>query len=413
MRKSVGRTHCTKPADLRAQFRSTDEALIMKIAVVTPQPTPYRDPFWNAVASQPGVELDVFYCFAVAGDRPWEVDWPMHFRAEVLPERRWPGLDGCYDNPAIVARLRAKPYDAVLVGGYNHLTMLRAMLDCRRRDVPYLMMCESFLGLRRAWWRRAVKGPLVRWAVGGAAGWLPTGQLAREYLLCYGGKAERVCLVPNSPDLDGLRRQALELAPRRAELRRRFGWGDEPVVLFVGRLIRKKGVDVLIEAVAQLEDPVRLVIAGDGPERKSLQGLAARRFKSSRAEFVGFRQPTELPQWYAAADVFCLPSLTEPWGVVVMEALASGLPVVVSDMVGCHPDVLNDPRVGQAVPTGDPLALSRALQKYLSVRPSRDEIHQLWQPVFDHMRHEVVAKNLVDLLTRIRSSPPVAQDGAQ
>lgn len=375
----------------------------MHLAVITPQPTPYRDPFWNAVAAVPGIELEVYYCTAATSDRPWRVDWPYAFPAEVLPQRRLPGLDGCYWNPQVVERLRAKRFDAVLVGGYNHWTMLRAMMECRRQRVPYLVMCESFLGLRRPGWRRVVKRPLVRWVVRGAAGLLPTGQLARDYLLAYGGRADRVCLVPNSPDMAALRRQAFELEPRRNELRRHLGWGDEAVVLFVGRLIWKKGVDVLIEAVARLDTPVRLVIAGDGPERSRLERLAADRLGPHRAEFVGFRQPAELPEWYAAADVFCLPSLTEPWGVVVMEALASGLPVVVTELVGCYPDVINDPRVGQVVPAGDAQALAPAIREYAVRRPARAEIHQVWQPVFDRMRHDAVAANLVELLRRIAS----------
>jgi len=372
----------------------------MHLAVVTPQPTPYRDPFWNAVAAVPGVELDVFYCVAGTADRPWQRDWQCRFHAEVLPRRWLPGLDGCYWNPQVAERLAAKPYDAVLLGGYNHLTMLRAMVACRRRGVPYLLMCESFLGLVRPRWRRVVKGPLVRWVVRRAAGLLPTGQLAREYLLSYGGPGDRVCLVPNSPDLEGLRRQALELEPQRQELRHERRWGDEPVVLFVGRLIWKKGVDVLIEAVGRLDRPVRLVIAGDGPERPKLERLA-RRLSRGWVEFVGFRQPAELPRWYAAADVFCLPSLTEPWGVVVMEALASGLPVVVTDRVGCYPDVLNSPRVGQAVPAGDAAALACAIKEYVERRPSRAEVHQAWQPVVDRMRHERVAAELVELVRQV------------
>jgi len=380
----------------------------MRLAVVTPKPTPYRDPFWNAVAALPGVELDVFYCTGGTGDRPWQVDWQMRFGAEVLPRWRLPGLDGCCYNPAVSARLAAKRYDAVLLGGYNHPTMLRAMVECRRRGVPYLLMCESFLGLRRVWWRRLVKEPVVRWVVGHAAGLLPTGRLAREYLLHYGGRADRVCLVPNSPDLEGLRRQALELEPRRTELRRQFGWGDEPVVLFAGRLIWKKGVDVLIEAVSRLDVPVRLVIVGDGPERNKLERLAATRLGLARAEFVGFLQPAELPRWYAAAEVFCLPSLTEPWGVVAMEALASGMPVVVSELVGCHPDVLNERRVGQAVPPGDPEALALAISEYVVRRPAKAEIHRAWQPVFERMRHDVVARNLGELLCCIVGRPATA-----
>lgn len=372
----------------------------MRLAVITPQPTPYRDPFWNAVAAVPGVELDVFYCVAGTPDRPWEQHWQCRFHAEVLARRWLPGLDGCYWNPAVTERLAAKPYDAVLLGGYNHLTMLRAAMHCRRRGVPYLLMCESFLGLQRARWRRVVKVPLVRWVVRNAAGLLPTGQLAREYLLSYGGRADRVCLVPNSPDLAGLRQQALELQALRPELRQQFGWGDEPVVLFVGRLIWKKGVNVLLEAMGRLDRPVRLVIAGDGPERPRLQ-RQAERLQTGRVQFVGFRQPAELPRWYAAADVFCLPSLTEPWGVVVMEALASGLPVVVTERVGCYPDVLNDPRVGRAVPPGDASALACAIKEYVERRPSRAEVHRVWQPVVERMRHERVTAELVDLVRRV------------
>jgi len=375
----------------------------ISLCVVTPQPTPYRDPFWNTVAEQPGVELDVFYCYAKGDDRPWEIDWPFKFHAEVLPGRAWLGPHNGYWNPSILKKLRAKRYDAIILGGYNHFTMLAAAWYATKKRIPYLVMCESFHGLKRARYRKTLKTPLVRWVVGGAAGILPTGQLAREYLISYGGRADRCAFVPNSPDLDSLRHTAFALYPNRQVIRESMNLGSEPVVLFVGRLINKKGVDILLEAFARVVQnvPSQLLIAGDGPERTKLEEQAARLRVNDRVHFVGFQQPKDLPRFYCAADLFVLPSRTEPWGVVVMEALASGLPVVVSNLVGCYPDVINDDQVGRVVAPEDPHSLAEVMRDYLLKRPDKNRVHQIWEPVYQRMRHPVVASNLVRLVRAI------------
>lgn len=179
--------------------------------------------------------------------------------------------------------------------------------------------------------------------------------------------------------------------------------GSEPVVLFVGRLINKKGVDILLEAFARVVQnvPSQLLIAGDGPERTKLEEQAARLRVNDRVHFVGFQQPKDLPRFYCAADLFVLPSRTEPWGVVVMEALASGLPVVVSNLVGCYPDVINDDQVGRVVAPEDPHSLAEAMRDYLLKRPDKNRVHQIWEPVYQRMRHPVVASNLVRLVRAI------------
>jgi glycosyltransferase involved in cell wall biosynthesis len=379
----------------------------MRIAVVTPQPTPYRDPFWNTVAEQPGVELDVFYCYAKGEDRPWELDWPWKFRGEVLPGWALLGDHNGYWNPGILRRLREKSYDAILLGGYNHLTMLAAACFVRRRGIPYLLMCESFERLRRPSWRRWVKVPLVRWIVGGAWGLLPTGKLARDYLLRFGGRADRYAYCPNVPDVEWFRSQSGQWEGQRNSLRRELGITDGPVVLFVGRLIWKKGVDLLLEAVARLAEKQRIwvLLLGDGPERARLQRQAGELGIAPWVKFLGFQQPRELPRFYAAGDVFVLPSRTEPWGVVVVEALASGLPVVVTELVGCYPDVVNRPEVGVVVPPDNSAALAEGIQSVLARGVNRDEIHRHWQPIFERMRYESVARDLLRLLEPLTARP--------
>lgn len=376
---------------------------MIRICVVTPQPTPYRDPFWNTVAERPDVELDVYYCYARGEDRPWDLDWPWRFRGEVLPGRALLGDHNGYWNPLILKRLRERPYDAIILGGYNHLTMLAAAWYARRKRVPYLVMCESYHGLKRATYRRWAKTPLVRWVVGNSAGILPTGQLARDYLVSYGGRADRWAYCPNVPDIEQLKSQSVSLEGQREAIRQEQQLDEKPVILFVGRLIRKKGVDVLLEALRMivLRAPCTLVIAGDGPERESLERQVAQLGLAGHVRFVGFKQPKELPRWYCAADVFVLPSRTEPWGVVVLEALASGLPVVVTELVGCHPDVVTGPEVGMVVPAENAPALAKALEYYITRRPSRDQVHAAWKPTFEGMRYPVIAANLMRLIQDI------------
>jgi glycosyltransferase involved in cell wall biosynthesis len=124
------------------------------------------------------------------------------------------------------------------------------------------------------------------------------------------------------------------------------------VVLGVGRLVPEKGFDVLARACA--EAGVDLVLAGDGPERERLQQFAT---------ILGDLPEDELAPRYAEADVFALLSRHEPWGVVVNEAAASGLPLVLSDRVGAAYDLLREGENGFLVPPDDGAAAAVALKQ--------------------------------------------------
>ncbi len=373
----------------------------ISLCVVTPQPTPYRDPFWNTVAEQPGVELDVFYCYAKGDDRPWEIDWPFKFHAEVLPGRAWLGPHNGYWNPSILKKLRAKRYDAIILGGYNHFTMLAAAWYARRNAIPYYLMSEVYLRQPRSRLAKVLKKPLLYWLLGHAAGGLPTGSLAKEYLMFYGVAEDRICFVPNAPDITGLKSTAKNYWPTpKPEIRRSLGLDPVPTVLFVGRLLALKNVDKLISAFREVVATMsaQLVIIGSGPEEANLRSLAETSLAAGQILFKGFVGPRDLPRWYCAADVFVLPSYDETWGVVVLEALACGCPAVVSDMVGSGPDVINSPEVGTIVPANDVPALRNAILKYLRQQMPPAHVAEVWEPVAHRMNHETVAKRLVDFL---------------
>jgi glycosyltransferase involved in cell wall biosynthesis len=375
----------------------------MKIAVVTPIPTPYRDPFWNAVARRPGIDLHVFYCSAGKSDRPWTADWSREFQAEVLYGcnfANWRGRDAsCFWNPDIVQRLQNGNYDAVVVGGYNHATMWVAMHHAHQHDIPLYLMCESFLRERRSSWRSRLKQYPVQCLVSRCAGGFPTGRLAEQYLTHYGAAPETLTRIANAPDVEGLKRSAERLRPHRAALRRRYGLSDRPTVLFVGRLIPKKRAGLLIKAFCRMcrEDDVQLVVVGDGEEREMHEQLVKQLDMTRRVRFAGFAQPSDMPTWYALSDLFVLPS-SETWGVVVLEALASGLPVIVTDEVGCHPDIVVDEVVGDVIPSANEQALAAALKKRLANPSSPDVIHRAWAPVRESLRYDLLAEKFISRL---------------
>lgn len=396
----------------------SEERQTVSVLVVTPIPTPYRDPFWTKFAGRPEIDLEVLYCSAGKSDRPWKATWETGFQQHFLPSynlaKHFGEGSSCYWNSGTFRLLRAKHYDVIIVGGYNHFTMLAAIAYARLTGTPYLLMNEVYLRQPRSRLRKVVKIPLVRSVVSHAAGCLPTGTLATEYLRHYGAREQGLCKVPNVPDVELFRRRAHELMARRDELRSQKGLGPGPVVVFVSRLIGLKRVDLLLDAARDvlIERDLTVVILGDGPMRDKWKQYAKSLGISDRVRFEGFIAPADLPEWYAVSDLFVLPSTDETWSVVVLESLASGVPVIISELVGSCADAINDPLVGTVVPPGVSEPIADAMRRHLANSASKADVMQMWAPVFEQFRYDVVAERLSRHLHKIcNRERPIASLG--
>ena len=171
----------------------------------------------------------------------------------------------------------------------------------------------------------------------------------------YGMCRERVRFFPNTVDVHGIAARVDELRGDRAAIRRSLGVESAFAALFVGRLIAAKAPLELLEAyrrVCERRSDCALLIVGDGElEGELREGIAEHGLRGAR--LLGFRQGEELLAVYAAADLFVLPSRQEPWGVVVNEAAAAGLPLLVSDAVGAGRDLVEPGGNGEVVGAGD------------------------------------------------------------
>jgi glycosyltransferase involved in cell wall biosynthesis/GT2 family glycosyltransferase len=352
-------------ADLHARWPEGEQRPV-RVTVVSPEPTPYRSPLFDRIAARPEVELTVIYAGETVAGRTWQVE-PRH-PSIVLDGVRVPGVRRALRHdypvtPDVLRALRDADPDVVVAHGWSTFASQAAIVWSRRHGIPYVLLVSSHDAVDRARWRQAVRRPIVPPVVRGAWGGLALGTLSRESLVAHGLPPSRVRLFANTIDVGAVGEQAARLAATRPALREALGLrADDVAVLSAGRLAPEKAHDTLIHAVAAVEEAaLSLVIAGEGPERAVLERLAGE--LGVRLTLTGDLPWERLLEAYVAADVFALLSTWEPWGVVVNEAAACGLPLVLSDGVGAAPDLLRDGENGTLVPAGDVTATAAALRR--------------------------------------------------
>ena len=205
---------------------------------------------------------------------------------------------------------------------------------------------------------------------------LAIGKYNTEFYLDLGVTKEKIFLVPYSVNNDYFMSKAKELTPQKKELREKYNIPIElPVILFSGKLIDVKRPIDLLKAYHRLSKEIQayLIFVGDGILRDELENYVKRN-QIKNVYFMGFRNQTELSEFYAMADVFVLPSIQEPWGLVVNEAMCFGLPVIVSDQVGANGDLVKHGINGYIYPCGSILMLADILRKLLTDKIERNKM---------------------------------------
>jgi glycosyltransferase involved in cell wall biosynthesis len=373
----IGRRGSSRPAG----------ADVVRVAVVSPEPTPYRAPLFDRVAQVPGIDLTVIYAAHSVAHRAWTVD-PAH-RHVFLRGVSVPGAERLLRHqypitPSTAAALRHAQPDVVVVSGWSTFASQLAIAWCRAHRVPYVLLVESHdLGPRTAW-RQAVKGAVVPRLLRSAANVLVVGSAARESVIARGATSVR--RFANTIDVAAWTSRATSLERHRED--------DDVLVLSVARLVPDKGIDDLVRALAEAGDArLRLVVAGDGPERKALMQLAAE--LGVRLTILGHVAEAELAQLYVDADVFALLSRHEPWGVAVNEAAASGLPLLLSDRVGAAADLLADGRNGFLVHAGNPEETAAGLKRLADDPALRHDLGGRSRELVQDWNYETSVDNFV------------------
>jgi glycosyltransferase involved in cell wall biosynthesis len=338
----------------------------IRITFLTDIPTPYMLAVLAALARR--CELTAIFCSA-SGTRAmgWRLPASLPFDHRIVGglaiRRRTADNTDIYVSPRILATLARSRPDVVISGGFS-VPSLYAALYCTCSDAGLVVhsdgttASEASYGLGRMTTRRLL-ARLGAVAAGNS-------ELACRRFIELGWPEERVFRAAHSTNL----------APLHAVARTRcYGRDRRLRLLTVGRLIPRKGIDALLDAVVAARwsgADIELIVVGTGPEQTRLRRRATELALPVR--WRGFVDQPGLPAVYADADAFAFPSLDEPFGIVLLEAAASGLPVVASPRAGATWDLVDDERTGFVVDPYDVGRHAEALARLAAEPQLREEL---------------------------------------
>lgn len=345
----------------------------MKLAIVTNILPPYRVPLFNYLAQQPGIDLRVFLCAATEPNRHWE--WPddIHFAYEVGNPPIWSSTPAktFYFPLGLVRSLSRFRPDAVIAGGTS-LISLFAWLGARMVGAVFLLWSEA----------TAVSDhphrwllPLRKFLVRQAQAYVGVSTLAAEYFISLGARSERVRVSLQTLDVAVFGQAVQKCRQQRDAMKRELGMRGS-VVAYIGNLELYKGPDLLIRTYLRALPScpeAELLIVGSGTMAGALENMV-RAGSNTRVHFVGFKQHRDLPAYYALADLFCLFSRNEPFGIVVTEAIAAGLPVMCSKFAGAAYDLVEHGQNGYVIDPGDVEANVRLMTQILTYNSLRERM---------------------------------------
>jgi len=365
----------------------------IRLAILLSHPVQYFAPVFRELAKRPDVDLTVIYCRLdgakmyfdpeFARDIRWDTPLLDGYRHKVL--RGWDlrGATGplAYLAPSIMSEIKAENYDASIVFGWAYLTCWLAFAKARWESIPWVLYGDTSVTYEKG--KRGLKGWLRRMLLRAlfkrTSAFLTSGAFNALFYEFHGVRARASFDAPFAIDNELFSNGARTAWTRRAEIRRGLGIPPHAIVLlFVGKLASHKRPQDLLHVLENLRrDHANLaaVFVGDGPLRKTLESEVASR-DIANVFFLGFRNQSTLPPIYAASDVLVLPSSREAKALVTNEAMACGLPVIVSDRTAVWgpSELVRDGENGFVFPAGDLAALTGAVRRLVTDAPLRERM---------------------------------------
>ena len=291
-----------------------------KVLFLVNIPSPYRVEFFEELGKL--CDLTVLYEKKSADDRQWKYVKKTNYTSIFLKGIKT-GADNalCFE---VITHLKKK-YDVIVVGGYSTPTGMLAIEYLRLKKIPFYLNCDG--GFIKQ--ENKISYIIKKHFIGSATYWLSSGKETNKYLKHYGAKEDRLFLYPFSSvrEKDVLSKQLTD--EDKYLLKKELGITEQKVVVSVGQFIYRKGFDVLIKATEGLKDNVGVYIIGGKPTEEYIN--LVKQYTGASVHFVGFCDKDTLKKYYRVADCMAFPTREDIWGLVINEALASGLPIVSTD----------------------------------------------------------------------------------
>jgi glycosyltransferase involved in cell wall biosynthesis len=351
---------------------------IYKIGIFTPHPIQYQTPLFRYISNNGEIYPIIYFQNKLGVDRPvYDPEFGQQIKWDI------PLLEG-YESHFLeeTSNLRTifkkNKFDAIIIHGWNSLFNLKVIFFAELFKATVMVRAESPLNqelLKGKNIKQFLRKIFLKTFFKFVDKFLYIGEENRRLYEHYGVPKDKLVFTPYSVENDRFFAQASEFAPKKNEFRKELKIeNNDFVILFVGKFIDKKRPMDLLRAYAGMKyDKKALVFVGEGKLRPELENFVKSE-NLKNVHFVGFKNQTEVGKYYSLSDVFVLPSdIGETWGLVVNEAMCFGLPIIVSDIVGCALDLVKNEENGLIVSLGDADAITIALEKLANDKEKRRE----------------------------------------
>lgn len=331
-------------------------------------------------------ELTVLFERHVASDRDekWKSREKYKFNAIFLKGLPY-GTDASMSF-GVINYIKNEKYDAIVIAAYHTITAMLAMQYMRQNRIPFILSSDGGFVKNE----NKIKYLLKRHFISMATLWLSPGGKTDSYLEHYGAKKNFICRYSfTSVSKEDLEKKRLAKFDKIKFLEDcTFKIGNEKVILTVGQMIHRKGIDVLLKAVGHLTTPVTTIIIGGKPTEEYLRLIEE--YKIKQVYFIDFLSAEQLFNYFELADLFVLPTREDIWGLVVIEALSHNLPIITT--FNCNAGIeLAKSGLAHLVQSDNVMELTEAIEEELSsnkIRRLPDECYKFTyeNEVEEHIR---------------------------
>jgi len=343
-----------------------------KLAIITTHPIQYYAPVFKLLHQRKNIEIKVFYTLGrqefkydhgfgktVDWDIPLLEGYPYETVVNTSPNPGSHNFKGVV-NPMITEQVQNWKPDAVLVYGWAYNGHLKALRYFKNKLPVYFRGDSTLLNESKSI-KSLVKRIFLNWVYWHVDHAFYVGESNKNYYKQYGLKESQLSFAPHAIDNERFKvDRSTEVAELRSSLKIK---DDDILVLYAGKFEPVKNVELLLAAFVNLNRPnVHLLLAGNGINEQSLKSTAAESGVASRVHFLDFQNQTYMPVLYQSANLFCLPSVSESWGLSVNEAMACGKAILVSDKVGCAASLVTESINGAIFKASDINSIIEKLQ---------------------------------------------------
>jgi glycosyltransferase involved in cell wall biosynthesis len=391
----------------------------MRLAICLSHPIQYKSPLFRKLANQPGLDLQVFYYsdrgvirkknkyheVVPAWDVPLLDGYPSEFIPNMVDEEKWnlPYFQP-FINPKVIPLLLSGEFNAVMLHSYLYPSDWFAFVTAKIKRIPILFYGEMYPRGDGSFYHRLGRSIINTRMIRGSDACLAIGSIARQvFFEGYHVPADKIFLAPYVVDNNYFIKSVDQYKSHKKEIKRLLGISDDlPIVLCVAAMVPKKRHQDLVQALAQIHLPARLILVGHGPLFNSVRDDCRKLLPDTL--LTGFVNQSDLPRYYSIADVFVLPSLWEEFGLVVNEAMCAGLPIITTNTVAASKDLVREGENGFTYTPGNVAHLAENIDRLLQNTEMRYKLGQRSLEIISGWNVERTVAGIMQALNYVQSN---------